>query len=119
MSPDERQQWMMEGQAAFNRAAFFEAHESWEKVWLVTDTPRRGWVQGLIQIATALYKVSQGRPDLGITLMQKGLAKLQEAPTALYSLDVAELRRDIETALRCLQAKQPIDVAAIKLAVWR
>jgi hypothetical protein len=50
--------------------------------------------------------------------MQKGLAKLQDAPTALDSLDVDGLRRDVETALRCLESKQAIDVAAIKLAEW-
>ncbi|MBC7171883.1 MAG: DUF309 domain-containing protein, partial [Polyangiaceae bacterium] len=43
----DRRRRMRLGCDAFNRGAFFEAHEVWESVWVATDGPGRASIQGL------------------------------------------------------------------------
>lgn len=94
MDPDEIARLMEAGQVAFNRGQFFEAHEFWEEIWNEVDDPERTWVQGLIQIATGLHKLAQGRPSICSTLLQKALAKLEGSPPILYGYALAPLRTD-------------------------
>jgi len=115
MSPEERHRLMQAGQGAFNRGDFFLAHEHWEAVWLKSAPPERAWIQGLIQLATALFKLSAGRPDLAISLLTKGLAKLSCAPATLDALDLSGLRRTLTVALAELRAQRPVDAQAVKL----
>jgi len=97
---------MDEGAAAFTRGEFYEAHESWEEVWNEIDDPERAWVQGMIQIATGLHKLSRGRPDVCRTLLAKALAKLDGAPPILDGWDVAEMVRGATRLLRAIEQEE-------------
>jgi predicted metal-dependent hydrolase len=44
-----------EGIELFNRAAFFDAHEALEDVWRSAPAADKKFLQGLIQVAVALY----------------------------------------------------------------
>ena len=107
---------MEEGRQAFNRGEFFEAHEFWEEVWNEIDDPDRTWVQGLIQIATGLHKLSSGRPDVCLTLFQKALAKLADAPAVLDGYAVGALRDDAARLYHKVTRREPVDAKAIQLA---
>ena len=91
---------MLAGRRAFARGEFFEAHEEWEAAWQKSTGDERRWIQGMIQIATALYKLAGARADLARALLHKALAKLADAPPSLAGLDVARFARDA----RALQA---------------
>jgi hypothetical protein len=69
--------WLF-GVDLFNAFFFWEAHESWERLWAVP--PRRGTparlLQGLIQIAAALLKVHLGSLTAATTLSRAGLDKI-------------------------------------------
>ena|SRR5579864_5787117 len=65
------------GRELFDHGRFFEAHEVWEAAWLSESGTRRRLLQGLIQIAAALHKVSRAeRPEGAMRLFDAGLAKL-------------------------------------------
>jgi predicted metal-dependent hydrolase len=103
MDESVRRERMLQGREAFNRREFYEAHESWEDVWNEIDDPERRWVQGLIQVATGMHKLVNGRPDVCATLLGKALAKLVDAPEALDGVDVAGARRGAERVLGAIQ----------------
>jgi predicted metal-dependent hydrolase len=82
------------GRLAFNRRAYFQAHELWEAVWLGLAGAERTFVQGLIQIAAGLHHLQQGRPQPAAGLLRKGLEKLSHGvPTPLAHLRVEALAR--------------------------
>jgi hypothetical protein len=85
------------GRAAFNRAAFFEAHELWEDVWRELTGADRDLTQGLIQIAAALHHLQQGRPRPAARLLARGLAKLPRDRFDAFVRDVERLRVELET----------------------
>lgn len=85
----------VEGAKAFNRGAYFLAHERWEEWWIALGRPERGISKALIQLAAAMYHLHRGN--------QRGCAKLldsaerilaQAAPTPL-SLAAAELAQAV------------------------
>jgi predicted metal-dependent hydrolase len=78
-APKERMSAMSAGRRAFERGEFFEAHEAWEAAWNASVGDERRWIQGMIQIATALHKLAGGRADLAESLLAKALAKLDDA----------------------------------------
>ena len=78
-APDAARPWqdaLGAGRVAFNRGAFFEAHEHWEEAWHALTGDDRTFVQGLIQIAAGLHHLQQGRLRPADRLLHKGLAKL-------------------------------------------
>lgn len=85
------------GMHEFDDRAFFEAHESWEAVWLglPRDHAWRSPIQGMIQIAAGLVKWER-RNDRGTRLLlARGLGRLASAPgpvTALARLDPWRVR---------------------------
>jgi predicted metal-dependent hydrolase len=88
----ERRALLAEGRAAYNRGDFYEAHESWEEVWLTLEDPEHRWLQGLIQVATGFHKLVQGRESPATTLLDRALAKLVDAPATWEGLDVSAAR---------------------------
>ena len=105
------------GRAAFNRGAYFEAHELWEAVWLELAGAERTFVQGLIQIAAGLHHLQQGRPQPAAGLLRKGLEKISRGvPTPLAHLPVEALAGEGARLLAQLEAgpTQP-DPGALQL----
>lgn len=49
----------LEGIDHFNRHEFWDAHESWEQIWLQADESAQ-FLQGLIQIAAAYHHIQRG-----------------------------------------------------------
>ncbi len=44
----------------FNECEYFEAHETWEEIWMEHRGPARKFYQGLIQMAVALHHFGNG-----------------------------------------------------------
>jgi uncharacterized protein len=74
---------LAEGRAAFDRGAFFEAHELWESIWRGLSGEERTTVQGLIQIAAALHHRQRGRSGPASRLLSKGMEKVSRCSPAL------------------------------------
>ena len=84
-------QALRQGVEEFNRAYFFEAHETLEDLWRGTSGPLRLFYQGLIQLAVALYHLSNGNRRGALNLLSKGLDKLAAFQPACQSIDVDSL----------------------------
>lgn len=104
-----------EGREAFLRGEFFEAHEIWEAVWDEIDDPERRWIQGMIQIATGLHKLSRGRSDVCRTLLEKALAKLVDAPPTLEGLGLEGMREDARQVLLAIGRGEVPSPQAVRL----
>lgn len=64
----------------FNARRFWDAHEAWERLWLVAEGPEKRFLQGLIQLAAAYHHVQRGTYPGGIRLFDAALQKLGEFP---------------------------------------
>jgi len=86
-----------EGLAHFNNREFWEAHESWETLWLVAESDVEQFLQGLIQIAAAYHHVRRGTLRGAPRLFEAGLRRLEPFPPAFCGVDRAE----VAAAARC------------------
>jgi predicted metal-dependent hydrolase len=87
-------QALRQGVEEFNRAYFFEAHETLEDLWRETSGPLRLFYQGLIQLAVGLYHLTNGNRRGALNLLEKGLAKLEAFQPICQHIDVDTLCRE-------------------------
>ena len=80
-----------EGVEHFNALRFWDAHESWEELWLVAESDLHLFLQGLIQIAAAYHHVKRGTFRGAVRLFDAGLAKLSAFPTRYCGIDRASV----------------------------
>ena len=81
-----------EGLEHFNGRRFWEAHESWEEIWLTATGASRVFLQGLIQIAAAYHLASRVRYRGASRLFAAGAAKLSSsAEVGTGVIDVPEI----------------------------
>jgi predicted metal-dependent hydrolase len=76
-----------DGVAHFNAAEFWEAHESWETLWLVAKSDVKQFLQGLIQVAAAYHHVKRGTLRGAPRLFEAGMRKLAPFPPGFCGLD--------------------------------
>ncbi|MEO7920824.1 MAG: DUF309 domain-containing protein [Thermoanaerobaculia bacterium] len=100
------------GLREFREGRFFEAHEVWEELWMVSTGPERLSLQGLIQLAAALVHLGRGRVDPARRLLALALAKFQDTPDGFAGLSFSLLRRDIAAAADRLAEGREIPPAA-------
>jgi predicted metal-dependent hydrolase len=105
------------GRAAFNRGAYFEAHELWEEIWRDLEGADRRFVQGLIQIAAGLHHLAQRRPRPAAALLRKGQDKIAgDVPAGLADLRLATLAAALDEVLVQL-ARPGVPGLGIPLAI--
>src|SRR2546430_16686797 len=80
-----------EGLAHFNNAEFWEAHESWEALWLVAESDVEQFLEGLIQIAAAYHHVRRGTLRGAPRLFEARLRRLEPVSAAVCGVDLAEV----------------------------
>lgn len=84
------------GMTHFNSREFWEAHESWETIWLAAESEVEQFLQGLIQIAAAYHHIQRGTYRGAARLITAGLDRLASFPPDFCGLD----RTSVETAAR-------------------
>jgi len=95
------------GVEQFNRREFWNAHESWEAIWLASDGERRQFLQGLIQLAAVCYHLENENERGAERLLDLARAKLRPLPGRYGGIALDEL---IEQADR-LVADRRVDNA--------
>jgi predicted metal-dependent hydrolase len=80
------------GVEQFNARLFFEAHETWEEIWLASPEPDKTFLQGIIQISAAFHHYSRGNMRGTRSLLEAGLRRLERFPDVHYQLELEELR---------------------------
>ena len=81
----------------FNERDFFEAHEVWEDLWHATHGEARDFIQGLIQVTSALHHFGNGNMrgarllhDSGIALLARSLQHRVAKVDRALGADVAQ-----------------------------
>jgi hypothetical protein len=76
-----------EGLAHFNAREFWDAHESWETIWLEAESDVHLFLQGLIQLAAAYHHMQRGTFPGGLRLFDAALQKLEHFPKRWCGID--------------------------------
>jgi predicted metal-dependent hydrolase len=86
LKPDYRTHFL-QGVEHFNRHEFWEAHESWETIWLVAETDVEQFLQGMIQLAAAYHHVKRGTHRGAVRLFEAALRRLSAFPRRWSGID--------------------------------
>ena len=102
---------LLEGIERFNSRRFWDAHESWEEIWLEAEGENEQFLQGLIQIAAAYHHLQRGTFPGGIRLFESGLRRLAAYPEGFQGVERAAVERaarnHAEWAASCLERNEP------------
>lgn len=88
---------LSEGVRRFNAGRFWDAHESWEEIWLEAEPPEKTFLQGMIQLAAAYHHFQRGTLPGGVRLVEAALEKLRSFPEGYMGIERASA---IEAASR-------------------
>ena len=91
MKPDKEEKFQR-GLDQFNHGRFFDAHETWEEIWLPSPEPEKTFLQGIIQVAAAFHHYTRGNRAGAQSLLRAGLKKLDPFPETHRGLQLEELR---------------------------
>lgn len=94
------------GVEQFNRRHFFEAHETWEEIWLASPEPERTFLQGIIQVAAAFHHYTHGNRAGAHSLLKAGVKKLDRAaaPPAYCRIHLEEVCAEARRWITALDA---------------
>jgi uncharacterized protein len=99
---------LIAGADHFNARRFWDAHESWEAIWLHAQTDVEQFLQGLIQVAAAYHHVQRGTFRGAVRLFDSGLRRLEP-----FARDFCGISRDaVESAARAHREWTAAHVAA-------
>jgi uncharacterized protein len=87
------------GVAEFNAGHFYEAHETWESIWVEEVGEQRLSLQALVQVAAGCHKAEIGVPGGARKLWTSALRILEGASADAWGIDVVKLRSDLRRAL--------------------
>jgi predicted metal-dependent hydrolase len=76
----------LQGVSHFNSREFWDAHESWETIWLEAETLDQ-FLQGLIQIAAAYHHIQRGTFRGAVRLFDAALKRLEPFPMHFSGVD--------------------------------
>lgn len=118
LSPDDWPPAFWLGVEQFNQQEFYACHDTLEAIWLEAADPQRTFYQGILQIAVALYHLSNHNWQGAVTLLGEGLHRLSRYPNDYANLDLDHFREDCYTLLQALQPLGP-DTLAGWLPQWQ
>ena len=107
------------GVEQFNAEEFFEAHETWEAIWLQAAEPDKTFLQGITQVTAAFHHAAQGNRAGAGSLLQKGLRKLERFPADYRGVKLDTLREKLRkwaTALGNEKSLPPAEKPRIEWA---
>ncbi len=104
MTPGQEEEKFQKGLEQFNHSHFFEAHETWEEIWLSAAEPEKTFLQGIIQVAAAFHHYTCGNPAGAGSLLQAGAKKLEQFPETHRGLALEELRAAVRRWIAALAA---------------
>jgi len=102
-----RRPLLLAGIGQFNDGYFFEAHETWEELWLPSPWPARSFLQGIIQLAAAFVHLMRHEYPGTVRLLGYGLKKIEPFPPDCLGIDVARLVAEARRARDELVALGP------------
>ena len=81
---------LAKGAAEWDERRFFDAHETWEELWMEEPRPIRSFFQGLILLAAGLHHWTGTHKPRGVqTKLSAGIERLAPYAPALLGVDVS------------------------------
>lgn len=88
------------GLTQFNEHHFFDAHETWEELWLQAHGDDQRFYQGMIQLAVVLVHVQRGNPRGIRSVWKSAQTKFQGLPEVYRGIVWQELLGQMQHYLR-------------------
>ena len=85
--PSDFREYFLEGLDRFNAHHFWDAHESWETLWLAAQSETKQFLQGLIQLAAAYHHIQRGTLHGAPRLFDAALRRLAAFPAGFSGVD--------------------------------
>ena len=92
-----------QGVEQFNQRQFYACHDTLEALWMEATEPERTFYQGILQIAVALYHLSNSNWRGAVTLLGEGIGRLRRYPSTYTGIDVDHLLMQSAALLAELQ----------------
>jgi len=92
----------------FNKGDYFEAHEVWEDLWHGTHDKSKNFIQGLIQVTSALHHFANGNLRGARILHDSGVELLKPFEDRMMGMDVKGLLGKFDHSFRGL-LEAPLD----------
>ena len=108
--PDE----FWQGVEQFNAGQYYACHDTLEALWIEAAEPEKTFYQGILQIAVALYHLSNHNLRGAMILLGEGSNRLRRYPSEYGGIDVDEVLSQSAALLTALQ-QTPEKIAAFNL----
>jgi predicted metal-dependent hydrolase len=92
----------LRGIELFNRAEFFDAHEVLEDVWRAAPEGEKKFLQGIIQIAVALYHYGNGNSIGACSVLRRAFRNLSRYPEGFGGIQLAGLLHSVSEWQRAM-----------------
>lgn len=99
-----------QGVEQFNQREYYACHDTLEAIWFEASEPERTFYQGILQIAVALYHLSNQNLRGAVILLGEGINRLRRYLPDYAEINVAELVEQSVNLLKTLQQAQPEQV---------
>ena len=99
-----------QGIEQFNQQQFYACHDTLEALWIEAAEPEKTFYQGILQIAVALYHLSNQNLRGAIILLGEGINRLRRYLPDYAEINVAELVEQSVNLLKTLQQAEPEQV---------
>jgi len=97
----------LKGLQAFNRQAFYDAHEYFETAWRTSPLDEREFYRALLQISGGFYRLTEDRPTAAHKFFGRARFWLQAFPSPFKSMDVSALQGWLAALLSALAEGRP------------
>jgi len=113
----------VEGLRLINAGEYFEAHEALEDAWNAERGKVRDLYRGILQIAVVYLHITRGNYEGAIKVYGRSQKWLQDWPAVCRGIQVEELRRNAELAIKEVErlGRENIgrfDLALLKPVSW-
>lgn len=89
--------------AQFNRADYYDCHDTLEALWRDERTTLRDLYKGILQIAVGLYHETRGNRRGALRLLESGAALCDPFAPVCQGLDVASLLLQVRACRAALE----------------
>ncbi len=93
----------------FNTGYYFEAHDTFEEIWMDERGEDVRFYQGLVQLATEFYHLRMNNLKGAESQLSKGFAKLEKYKPEYRNLELTELLNQVAVCLDSIQNNQSDD----------
>ncbi|BAY96969.1 hypothetical protein NIES37_09060 [Tolypothrix tenuis PCC 7101] len=101
-----------QGVEQFNTGQFYACHDTLEALWIEASEPEKTFYQGILQIAVALYHLSNHNWRGAAILLGEGSNRLRRYPSSYGGIDLEALLIQSVALLQVLQKTSPDQIAA-------